>query len=593
MSSVLLSEMSSVCPFPSCASASAPHTYSCEEHFRWSLMNHKETQNQFSVIGKTVSQLFSTRGRAQMIHEVLLALQAEGQRITRYLFTLLRYTIESRYHAITLFGTPLPQGEEARTRACTMEAFQWVVSTLGSMPTKDECMTLEGNPFDMTPALQTFERAMLESTYNFPNIHEDLSQWGLGHRNIEELTSVLRLCARTMLRFPRAANRPLWIRLGKQAIALQNASNAYEKEAVKNRTARFMESMGLIPEEEQEAEPMPIPEDTPPPPQGPLAAFAQDPQNVHTAPAQTQASAAIRVLMDSAPTPSWEACYAAFEAVHVGLVSGKRMRAFRDSLETDEPQEVTVHLDHAEPFLANITYTEMFCAAWSIVGSAGDDLDLQVHRMDDLAGTVTDGYCTTDMYRLEGMADFLCKWTGTLASQLATSGLTPLELWMKHRYNSLLTEILEAGLEVDLEEPEKTKMWFEKDLWTEFSWDVYNTYDFGTLYGDLLRQSWMYACSQPSPIKKEIVIRLAQEVVDGRGMCPQGKMTRLANVLRGFHSGLESVPVLSVKEQLQNRMAVIGALPLAERQAAADAVFAELGIEEADRTPWLEAVLEA
>jgi hypothetical protein len=547
--------------------------------------------NQFSVTGNTSSQLLSARDRAQMIHKVLLALQAEGQRITRYLFTLLRITIESRYHEITRYGTPLPQGEEARTRARTMEAFQWVVSTLSLLPTGDESIHLEGDPFYETPDLQVFAKAMLQYNYQFPDIHEQLSQWGLSHRNIEQLTSVLRLCARTMLRFPRAANRPLWIRLGKQAIALQNASNAYEKEAEKNRTARFMESIGLIPEEEQEVEPMPIPEDTPPP--TPLAAFAQDPQNVHTAPAQTQASAAIRVLMESAPTPSWEACFAAFEAIHVGLISGKRMRAFRESLETDEPQEVTVHLDHAEPFLANITYTEMFCAAWALIGSAGDDLDLQVHRMDDLAGTVNDGYCTTDMYRLEGMADFLCKWTGTLASQVATSGLTPLELWMKHRYNSLLTEILEAGLEVDLEEPEKTKMWFEKDLWTEFSWDVYNTYDFGTLYGDLLRQSWMYACSQPSLVKKEIVIRLAQEVVDGRGMCPQGKMTRLANVLRGFHSGLESVPVLSVKEQLQNRMAVIGTLPLAERRAAADAVFAEFGIEEADRTPWLEAVLEA
>jgi hypothetical protein len=70
-------------------------------------------------------------------------------------------------------------------------------------------------------------------------------------------------------------------------------------------------------------------------------------------------------------------------------------------------------------------------------------------------------------------------------------------------------------------------------------------------------------------------------------------MTRLANVLRGFHSGLESIPVLSVREQLQNRMAVIGALPLAERRAAADAVFAELGIMGAEQDPWLEAVLEA
>jgi len=559
------------------------------------LNHHKETKNQFSVTGKMASQLIFTQDRAELIHAVLRAFQAEGQRMTRYLFTLLRYTIESHHHSAVHFGSPFPEGEEARTWSRMIEAFQWMTGTFASMPSQDDSSILEEDPFHETPALQVFAKVILQHEYGFPDIQEQLIRCGLSPRNLHQLSSVLRLCARTMLRFPRTINRPFWIRLGKQAIALQIASDVYANEKEKNQTARFMATMarhGLLPEEQEEQEPEEQEPEEPEEPvrvlvpdediQGPLAAFAHDPQNVHTAPAQTQASAAIHVLMDPA-LPGWEACYQTFEELYgSSMLSGKRLRAFRESLETDEPQEVAVYLDNAEPFLATITYAELFCAARALIASSAGDL--QVQQMEDMIQQIKDGYCTTEMYRLEGMADFLCKWTGVLATDC-----TNLEFWMKHRFHHLLTEI--RG--VALEEPEKTEMWTRTDLWTEFSWDVYNTFDFGTLYGDLLRRVWTYACTQPNPIKKEIVTRLSEEVVDGRGMCPQGKMTRLANVLRGFHPALETVSVLSVKEQLQNRMAVIGTLPSAERRVAAEIVFAELGIMGTEQGPWLEAVLEA
>lgn len=584
--------MSSVCPFPSCGIPSVSHTFSCSDHFSWSLIHHKETQNQFSMTGKTDHQLNFTRDRAQLIHKVLEAFQSDGQRITRYLKTLLRRTEQSNHRSFVLYGTPLPEGEEARAWDRMIDAFIAVISTLSWVTAgRDDWGVLEDDPFHETPGLQVFAKAVLNYKYDLPDNQDKLKQWGLFQDDLAQLSSLLRLCARTVLRVPRDTGRFFWINLSKQANALQLASVAYAQEREKVQTARFMatlahQGLAFAPAF------APVPALAPAAvPEGPLAAFAHDAQNVHTAPAQTQASAAIRVLMDPA-VPEWEACFEAFGTIYSGNLSGKRMRAFRESLETDEVQEVAVHLDYTEPFLTTIHYAEMFCAAWALIESAA--LDLQAPQLDDLAGVANSGYCTTDMFRLEDMADFLCKWTPSLAPQIGTGGLTNLELWMKHRFNPLLSDIRGSMMDMTLlatVEEDWSKVMLQ-DMWSEFSHDAYNTYDFGTLYGDLLQRLWNYASTQAIPVKKEIVIRLAQEVLDGRGMCPQGKMTRLANVLRGFHTGLESVSALSVKEQLQNRMAVVGTLPLAERRAAAEAVFTELGIVE-DRDVWLEAVLEA
>jgi hypothetical protein len=116
--------------------------------------------------------------------------------------------------------------------------------------------------------------------------------------------------------------------------------------------------------------------------------------------------------------------------------------------------------------------------------------------------------------------------------------------------------------------------------------------NFGISYATLLSQVWAYAVAQPTEMRQEIALRLAEEILDGRGMCEQGKMTRLTNVLRGFHPALDDIVVLSVGEQLQNRMAVIGAMPVEERSAAATAVFAELAIPAAEQGAWLEALAE-
>ena len=133
----------------------------------------------------------------------------------------------------------------------------------------------------------------------------------------------------------------------------------------------------------------------------------------------------------------------------------------------------------------------------------------------------------------------------------------------------------------------------EEPLCDEFQLDLLITSNFDTTYFDLLQSIWAYACEQSLETKSQIAIRLAEEVVDGEGMCPQGKMSRLVNVLRGFHPELDTIPAVSVQEQLQSRMAIISAMPHAERASAATAVFAELSISEALQAEWMDALLEA
>ena len=133
----------------------------------------------------------------------------------------------------------------------------------------------------------------------------------------------------------------------------------------------------------------------------------------------------------------------------------------------------------------------------------------------------------------------------------------------------------------------------EEPLCDEFQLDLLITSNFDTTYFDLLQSIWAYACEQSLETRSQIAIRLAEEVVEGEGMCPQGKMSRLVNVLRGFHPELDTIPAVSVQEQLQSRMAIISAMPHAERASAATAVFAELSISEALQAEWMDALLEA
>lgn len=123
---------------------------------------------------------------------------------------------------------------------------------------------------------------------------------------------------------------------------------------------------------------------------------------------------------------------------------------------------------------------------------------------------------------------------------------------------------------------------------TELTNDYYNTEAFSLIYGDVLDHVWAYI--RPHTHRDDLVVRLAQELSEGLGMCSNGKMARLMNTLQGYDDTLEQdVP----KELFQNKIALLTTLPVAERETAARALFDEYHIAQEEHAVWLEPLLEA
>jgi len=93
-----------------------------------------------------------------------------------------------------------------------------------------------------------------------------------------------------------------------------------------------------------------------------------------------------------------------------------------------------------------------------------------------------------------------------------------------------------------------------------------------------------------SKYRRELEIRLWQEMVDSVGMCCDGHITRLANVLCGFDDAF--TPELSPAEQLQNRMAVIAGMETGIILQAAEAMKAltEFNVPRDQWEPWIDAL---
>ena len=91
---------------------------------------------------------------------------------------------------------------------------------------------------------------------------------------------------------------------------------------------------------------------------------------------------------------------------------------------------------------------------------------------------------------------------------------------------------------------------------------------------------------------EELVKRLWEECEEAVGMCCEGHLARLANVLVGFDDAFK--PPVPVGEILQQKMADIAQMKLSPKLKLqkAVAVMDELEIPAADRAPWLEAMEE-
>lgn len=122
---------------------------------------------------------------------------------------------------------------------------------------------------------------------------------------------------------------------------------------------------------------------------------------------------------------------------------------------------------------------------------------------------------------------------------------------------------------------------------TELTNDYFNTEAFSVRYGDVVDRIWAFVRGHEH--HNELCTRFAQEIYEGRGMCSNGKMARLVNVLMGYD---ETLMTEAPREVFQFRMAALRKTPLEGREEVARELFREFSIPDAEQEAWLEALME-
>jgi hypothetical protein len=132
-------------------------------------------------------------------------------------------------------------------------------------------------------------------------------------------------------------------------------------------------------------------------------------------------------------------------------------------------------------------------------------------------------------------------------------------------------------------------------IWSELIHDMSYCVSFGLLYGTVLRHILIKIGSYSKEIQDELIKRLIEEISEGSGLCDQGKMTRLVNVLRGFEPEIDAcVSPVPSREEFQNRIAMIpkSSLPVSMQKELAIQLMDECLIPEGERDSWLTALNE-
>lgn len=111
------------------------------------------------------------------------------------------------------------------------------------------------------------------------------------------------------------------------------------------------------------------------------------------------------------------------------------------------------------------------------------------------------------------------------------------------------------------------------------------------LYARVLEGLWALIEQQPQEQRAELKVRLWEEASDSVGMCCEGHISRLVNVMVGFDEAFK--PRMSVGESIQAKMAELAGkadLSGAEKVAQARAFLTELAVSAEEQAPWLEAL---
>jgi hypothetical protein len=115
-----------------------------------------------------------------------------------------------------------------------------------------------------------------------------------------------------------------------------------------------------------------------------------------------------------------------------------------------------------------------------------------------------------------------------------------------------------------------------------------NVYEMGAgIYGKVL--DGVYAYIKNSPDKKDLFKILRAELTDNFGMCAQGNLTRLCNVLAGYLEGVGSQesPADRLGRELPKLLEIEDET---QRMEVARGVLRDTGLPETEWAPWLEAL---
>ncbi len=111
-------------------------------------------------------------------------------------------------------------------------------------------------------------------------------------------------------------------------------------------------------------------------------------------------------------------------------------------------------------------------------------------------------------------------------------------------------------------------------------------YEHSRAYKRALDAVWAYIRRHEN--KAELYLRLAQEMNDNIGMCAQGNLSRICNVLCGYIDGFE--PPVPQGTLVQNKMAAIAGDSEGDKVNRAKIALRELLVPEDQWSPWLEAL---
>jgi len=110
------------------------------------------------------------------------------------------------------------------------------------------------------------------------------------------------------------------------------------------------------------------------------------------------------------------------------------------------------------------------------------------------------------------------------------------------------------------------------------------------LYARVLEGLWTLIEQQPAEVCAELKERLWEEASESVGMCTEGHLGRLVNVMAGFDDAFQ--PRKSVGESIQEKIAEISGMdiPTEEKVSLARKFLTELAISAEEQAPWLEAL---